>query len=494
MDQDDKLRQIHITGDKIGVGVVAFGAVVCLGLATVHGAWLTALLVALPALAMSVGAWFLLPGERITRCVIGAAYMVIAACMIQQMHGMIEMHFGIFVLLACLVIYRDWLVILVAAGVIAVHHLVFNFLQAGGYGVWVFAQGASFGLVVLHALYVIFEAALLIYFANNAANEAIESLETRSFGNYLVMQDGKINLNIEKFDAESQFAQDFSDYLRSLQDVVYELDQRAESISHASREIAAGNLDLSERTEQQASALEETSASMIEMMEAARTNADSAREANRLVDDSREKAERGGRVVHEAVEAMTEITQSSHKIGKITAVIDEIAFQTNLLALNAAVEAARAGEQGRGFAVVAAEVRSLAARSAEAAKEIKALIDDSVHKVEAGAELVNRSGSTLEEIVAAVKQVSELVSEIAHSSVEQNEGFQMASRAMQSMDDMTQKNAALVEEVAAAAKELEGQAHALASMMDRFELPTRASTSQASVGYQGATAQIGWGH
>jgi len=259
--------------------------------------------------------------------------------------------------------------------------------------------------------------------------------------------------------------------LQSLQQVVNELDQRADSINHASREIAAGNLDLSERTEQQASSLEETSASMMEMMEAARQNADSAREANRLVDESREKAERGGQVVHDAVAAMSEITRSSVQIGKITSVIDEIAFQTNLLALNAAVEAARAGEQGRGFAVVAAEVRNLAARSAEAAKEIKGLIEDSVTKVKTGAELVNRSGSTLEEIETAVKHVSELISEIARSSVEQNEGFQMASRSMQSMDDMTQKNAALVEQVAAAAKELEGQASALSAMMERFQLP-----------------------
>ncbi len=492
MDQANKLRTLYVTGDKVSLGVVAFGVVICLGLSLVYSTWLTALLVAVPTLAVVAGAWYLLPGERLTRCIVGAAYMVLSACMIQQTHGMIEMHFAIFVLLACLVIYRDWLVILVAAGVIAVHHLAFNFLQAGGYGVWVFAQGASFSLVIVHALFVVFEAGVLIYFALQAESEAVEAFETAAFGSYLVMQDGKINLNIGDIDASSDFAQDFSQYLNQLRATVEELDQRADSINHASREIAAGNLDLSERTEQQASALEETSASMIEMMQAAQHNADNAREANQLVDASREKAERGGRVVHEAVNAMTEITESSHKIGKITAVIDEIAFQTNLLALNAAVEAARAGEQGRGFAVVAAEVRNLAARSAEAAKEIKGLIDDSVTKVEAGAELVNRSGSTLQEIVDAVKQVSALVSEIADSSIEQNEGFQMASRAMQSMDDMTQKNAALVEEVAAAAKELESQAYALSAMMERFEL---AGGSRASgLSHQGGSLQLRHGH
>ena len=487
MQMDDKLRHVHVMGDKVALAVLAFGLLLCFGLASVYDTWMTALLVALPALAVPAGAFYLLPGERLTRCVVGAAYMVLSACMIQQMHGMIEMHFAIFVLLAALVIYRDWLVILVAAGVIAVHHLLFNFLQAGGYDIWVFAQGASFSLVIIHALFVVFEAGVLIYFALNAAAEAVEAVETRQVGGYLTMQDGRINLDVEAIEASSEFAVQFTEYLDSLQAVVRELDDRAQSVNHAAREIAAGNLDLSERTEQQASALEETSASMMEMMEGARHNADNAREANSLVDDAREKAERGGRVVHEAVGAMTAITESSHKIGKITGVIDEIAFQTNLLALNAAVEAARAGEQGRGFAVVAAEVRSLAARSAEAAKEIKALIDDSVTKVEAGAELVNRSGSTLQEIVEGVARVSNLVSEIAQSSIEQNEGFQMSSRAIQTMDDMTQKNAALVEQVAAAAKELESQSEALSAMMERFILPSSANRSISG----GSTLQLG---
>lgn len=492
MQHDDKLEQIHVTGDKVGLGVIAFVTAACFGLATVYDTWMTALFVAVPSLLVSGGAFVLLPGMRLTRCVIGAAYMVLAACMIQQMHGMIEMHFGIFVLLACLVVYRDWLVILVAATVIAVHHLLFNSLQAGGYDVWVFSQGASFSLVVLHALYVVFEAGVLIYFAKRSEDEAIEALETRAFGSYLVMQNGRINLDIEDFDATSAFAKDFSEYLRALKGLVVELDERAASINHASHEIAEGNLNLSERTEAQASALEETSASMTQMIGAARHNAENAREANRLVDSSREKAERGGRVVQEAVEAMTEISASSKKIATITSVIDEIAFQTNLLALNAAVEAARAGEQGRGFAVVAGEVRNLAARSAEAAKQIKLLIDDSVKKVEAGAERVSASGSTLEEIVSAVKQVSELVSDIARASAEQNDGFGMVSQAVHSMDDMTQKNAALVEQVAAAAKELEGQAYALAAMMDTFSLPSQSSAKH--LGSDSAGLRLGFGH
>lgn len=469
---DNLLRQIYLRGDRLSLSIVWAGFVVCLGLASWYDTWMAALLIALPAALIPSLSFYLLPGERITRCILGAAFMVLSAVMIHESHGMIEMHFSIFCLLAALVVYRDWLVVITAAAVIAVHHLLFNYLQIWGYGVWVFPTNGSFGLVLLHAAFVIFESAVLILLTVTTHKEAIEAMETRAFGSYLVMQDGRINLNIEQTDASSEFGQQFSQYLGALQSVVGELDERSQAISHASTEIASGNLDLSGRTEQQAAALEETSASMTEMMESARQNAENAERANKLVDSAREQAERGGSVVYEAVDAMEEITESSKRIGSITNVIDEIAFQTNLLALNAAVEAARAGEQGRGFAVVASEVRSLAARSAEAAKEIKMLIDESVTKVRNGSELVNRSGTTLQEIVEAVKRVSVLVSEIASSSVEQTEGIEMASKTTISLDQMTQQNAALVEQVAAAAKELEEQAFALSAMMGRFALPS----------------------
>jgi methyl-accepting chemotaxis protein len=252
--------------------------------------------------------------------------------------------------------------------------------------------------------------------------------------------------------------------------IVTEVRNGADSVSVAAREIAAGNDDLSQRTQQQASSLEETASSMEEMTATVRQNAENASQANQLARGAREQAERGGEVVSKAVSAMAAINESSRKIADIIGVIDEIAFQTNLLALNAAVEAARAGEQGRGFAVVASEVRNLAQRSAGAAKEIKALIGDSVEKVGVGTSLVDESGRTLAQIMESVKKVTDIVGEIAAANQEQTGGIDQVNRAVMSMDEMTQQNAALVEEAAAASRAMQDQAETLARQIGFFRV------------------------
>ncbi|WP_054516769.1 methyl-accepting chemotaxis protein, partial [Achromobacter xylosoxidans] len=235
-----------------------------------------------------------------------------------------------------------------------------------------------------------------------------------------------------------------------------------DEINVGSREISAGNTDLSSRTEQQAASLEETAASMEELASTVKQNADNARQANQLAASASDVAERGGSAVAEVVNTMQGISASSRKISEIVSVIDGIAFQTNILALNAAVEAARAGEQGKGFAVVAGEVRSLAQRSAQAAKEIKGLIEDSVSKVGAGSQQVERAGATMQEIVASVKRVTDIMGEISAASEEQSSGIDQVNRAVSQMDEVTQQNAALVEEAAAAAGSLQEQAQRLA--------------------------------
>ena len=235
-------------------------------------------------------------------------------------------------------------------------------------------------------------------------------------------------------------------------------------------EIAKGNLNLSQRTEEQASGLEETASSMEEMGASVKLSADSAAQARELAVAARQKAERGASVVSEAVESMQGINSASSKIADITGVIDEIAFQTNLLALNAAVEAARAGEQGRGFAVVAAEVRALASRSASAAKEIKALIQDSVAKVAEGSKLVDQSGKTLSEIVTAVNKATDVVAEIATATQEQASGIEQVNKALTSMDEVTQNNAAMVEEGTVAAQSLLEEARTLDEMMAKYDI------------------------
>jgi len=260
------------------------------------------------------------------------------------------------------------------------------------------------------------------------------------------------------------------DMTGQLQEIVGKVTQATDQVSSAAGQIAQGSADLSQRTEEQASALEETASSMEELTSTVKQSADNAGQANSLAGAARTQAEQGGQVVDQAVVAMNAINQSSRKIADIIGVIDEIAFQTNLLALNAAVEAARAGEQGRGFAVVAGEVRKLAQRSADAAKEIKALITDSVAKVEDGGKLVDRAGQTLREIMGSVKKVSDIVAEMAAAAREQASGIEQVNKAILQMDQVTQQNAALVEETAAASHAMGDQARELQQLMGFFTL------------------------
>lgn len=262
--------------------------------------------------------------------------------------------------------------------------------------------------------------------------------------------------------------------LRSMQEnlarTVTQIRMGTDTIATASSEIASGNLDLSSRTEQQASSLEETASSMEELTSTVKQNADNSRQANQLAVAASTVAVKGGAVVSQVVDTMGAINNSAKKIVDIIGVIDGIAFQTNILALNAAVEAARAGEQGRGFAVVATEVRNLAQRSAAAAKEIKALIGDSVEKVDAGSKLVAEAGTTMDEIVDGVKRVADIMAEITAASQEQSDGIEQVNQAVSQMDQVTQQNAALVEEAAAAAESLQDQAKTLAQAVSVFRV------------------------
>ncbi|MHB1187000.1 MAG: methyl-accepting chemotaxis protein [Thiobacillus sp.] len=295
-------------------------------------------------------------------------------------------------------------------------------------------------------------------------NQAVKVAQTVAAG------DLTSRIDVESGDEFGQLQQALKDMNASLVTIVGQVRSGTETISIASREIATGNLDLSSRTEEQASSLEETASSMEELTSTVKQNAENARQANQLVVSTADIAVKGGHVVGQVVDTMASIKESSRKIADIIGVIDGIAFQTNILALNAAVEAARAGEQGRGFAVVASEVRNLAQRSAGAAKEIKALIEDSVGKVDAGGKLVDEAGKTMDEIVSSVKRVTDIMSEIAAASQEQSSGIEQVNQAITQMDDVTQQNAALVEEAAAAAESLQDQAAKLAEAVSVFRL------------------------
>jgi methyl-accepting chemotaxis protein len=284
----------------------------------------------------------------------------------------------------------------------------------------------------------------------------------------------------EYFGTFGQLKDDSNATVESLKNLIADIKNAVDSISTAAKEIAAGNTDLSQRTEEQASSLEETASSMEELASTVKQNADNAKQANQLAATASAVAVTGGTVVGEVVSTMSAINESSRKIVDIISVIDGIAFQTNILALNAAVEAARAGEQGRGFAVVAGEVRNLAQRSAAAAKEIKQLISDSVEKVEGGTRQVEQAGKTMEEIVTAIKRVNDIMAEIAAASIEQSSGIDQVNQAVTQMDEVTQQNAALVEEAAAAAESLEEQANGLADSVSVFKLDNSSSAGRRS--------------
>jgi methyl-accepting chemotaxis protein len=295
-------------------------------------------------------------------------------------------------------------------------------------------------------------------------HEAVKVAETVAAG------DLTSRIEVTAKDETGQLLQALKNMNGSLQNIVGQVRMGTDTIATASSQIAVGNLDLSSRTEQQASSLEETASSMEELTSTVKQNAENARQANQLAASASEVAVKGGQVVSQVVDTMHSINESSRKINDIIGVIDGIAFQTNILALNAAVEAARAGEQGRGFAVVATEVRNLAQRSASAAKEIKSLIGDSVEKVEAGGKLVTEAGATMDEIVASVKRVTDIMGEITSASREQEAGIEQINRAITEMDTVTQQNAALVEEATAAAGSLQEQTVNLTQVVSVFRI------------------------
>ncbi len=302
--------------------------------------------------------------------------------------------------------------------------------------------------------------------------------------------DLRVKLDVKGTDELAVIGRGFNQFVEKIHAVLLQVQASADNVARSSAEIAQGNNDLSARTEQQASSLEETAASVEELTGTVKENADHARQANQLAATASDVAQQSGLVVGKVIATMTSINDSSNKIVDIISVIDGIAFQTNILALNAAVEAARAGEQGRGFAVVATEVRSLAQRSAAAAKEIKLLIDDSVDKVAAGSKLVDEAGATMEQVVDSVRKVTAIMADISVATSEQSDGIAQVNQALAQMDGVTQQNAALVEEAAAAAESLQDQAHHLAEVIGVFKLGEQARQPAPAMAATPVTAAV----
>ncbi|MGM9424760.1 methyl-accepting chemotaxis protein [Hydrogenophaga sp. MI9] len=455
-----------LLGDQVMLVAILLSAVAAVAVGFVYYEPVLAMAGAAVAAALGVGVYLSLRGTLASRLVLALTQVAMVALHIQLAHGELEFHFGVFVTLALLLVYLDWRPIVFAAALFAVHHVLFDRLQAAGFGFYC-ATEANFARIVLHATYVVIQTGLEVVLAIQLGRTAREGVELSRLVAAVDQPDG-IALDTSALTVKTPRALALQSTLQRMQVVVASVQGSAVQVEAASREIAAGNHDLSGRTEQAASSLQETAASMEEINSTIRQSADAARQASQMAQANAEVAARGGAVVGQVVATMQEIHHSSQKINDIIGTIDGIAFQTNILALNAAVEAARAGEQGRGFAVVAAEVRNLAQRSAEAAREIKGLIGSSVDKVEAGTRLVGEAGSTIGEVVANAQRVADIIAEITAATSEQSGGVGQVHTAINQLDQMTQQNAALVEESSAAAQSLQDQALRLSQAVQVF--------------------------
>ncbi len=473
MTQPSSLARPHAssmgaTADVIVLLTLAVAAAAAVAIGHHYGEITLAVTVAALLFGAGALAFATMRGTTGARLVLATCLSAMVALHIQLGRGTLEFHFGVFVTLALLLVYRDWRPILLSAGFFAVHHVLFDRLQAGGVGVYCTPE-ANFLKVVMHAAYVVMQSGLEVFIAVRMRRLAEQGDELQALV-HAVDTEGRVSLQLDHIAVKSGGALALKRAFARMDSALVEVRRSSASIENASAEIATGNLDLSSRTEQQASALEQTAASMEQLGSTVRQNADNARQANQLAMGASTVATRGGQVVGQVVETMKGINHSSKKIADIIGVIDSIAFQTNILALNAAVEAARAGEQGRGFAVVASEVRSLAQRSAEAAKEIKVLISTSVERVEQGTTLVDQAGVTMTEIVTSIRRVTDIMGEISSASTEQSAGVAQVGEAVTQMDRATQQNAALVEQSAAAAASLKDQARQLVQVVALFKL------------------------
>ncbi len=463
---DNPVNSQAILGDKVMLAAIALSAAAAVLIGFQYYEPTLGIVGALVLMGIGTAAFLLARGTLGSSLVLAFSQVALVALQIQLAHGELEFHFGVFVTLALLLVYLDWRPIVFAAGLFAVHHVLFDRLQAMGLGFYCTTE-ANFWRVMLHAAYVVIQTGLEVVLAVAMGRTAREGAELVRMVKAVDQSDG-IALDVEHLAATTPGGLALQSALQRMQVVVASVQSTATHIESASREIASGNSDLSARTEQAASSLQTTVASMEQLNGSMRQSADSARQASQMAVTNADVAGRGGQIVGQVVATMNEINQSSQKIGDIIGVIDGIAFQTNILALNAAVEAARAGEQGRGFAVVAAEVRSLAQRSAQAAKEIKGLIGASVDTVEAGTRLVAEAGSTIDEVVINARRVADIIGEITAASGEQASGVGQVNVAVTQLDQMTQQNAALVEESSAAAESLQEQATRLTDVIKVF--------------------------
>jgi methyl-accepting chemotaxis protein len=460
------LRVIGRRADQLLLVVLVLGTGVALWLGLVYGRPGTALAWGLPLLGGALLAYLLAAGRLWARMAMALAGVGLVALQIQLSMGALEYHFGVFVLLAFLLAYRDWRPIVFAAGLAAVHHIAFDRLQLAGLPFYCLSE-PDFGRILVHAAFVVVQTGVEIFMAQRMRADALESAELQAL--CALDASGELSLDVHSVAVCSPAGVALRRALLQLDAAVAAVHQAAESVSAATLQIATGNQDLSRRTEQTASHLQEAAASMEQLDGAVQHSAQEATVARELAVAASQMAGQCGQVVSQVVSTMDAIHDSAQRIADIVGVIDGIAFQTNILALNAAVEAARAGTQGRGFAVVAAEVRALAQRSAQAAHEVRGLIAASLERADRGTQLVADAGRSMGEVVGSAQRVSEMVGGISQAVAGQSGDIGRVSHSVLQLDRMTQQNAALVEQSTAAADSLTQQAARLLQVVGSFK-------------------------
>ena len=474
-----KLKRNALTADRMVMAVLVLGALGAVGLGLVNGPIVSGTGIAIALTVVGAIIWRIAPGTRLSSIGLAVVGMLMVALHIQLAMGLTELHFGVFVFLAFLLVYRDWRPILAAAATIAVHHVLFDRLQAVGWPVYCMSE-PNFGRVLLHATFVVVQTTVEILIALRMGADSRAAQELHDLCRPTA--DGQLNLDVRAVQVQSASALEVRNAFLQLEDVVQQARMTANVVLQSSTHIAQSNTDLEQRAHHTLEQLQETTQSVQHIQNDAQTCAAESASARQLADLATQDAQQCGHLVAQVIGAMNAINESSRKIGDIVSLIDSIAFQTNILALNAAVEAARAGEHGNGFAVVANEVRQLAQRSASAAKDVRNLIQNSLAHAKDGVDLVDAAGNSMHSVVQRTESMAQVIDQLNRLSQQQAQALAQAAQTVQVLDRSTQETAQLIEQSSQSATHLLEQAQKLQTVVagvksghDELTTPTPAS-------------------